>query len=86
VDAVLTGKLARQGDRITLDAELIDVRTSRPLWRDDDFQALEGHERLVVADWAPFVAAGARHSLDAHEKGAAVALWEAARSLLRRAG
>jgi TolB-like protein len=85
VDAVLTGKLARQGDRITLDAELINVRTSRPLWRDDDFQALEGHERLVVADWAPFVAAGARHSLDAHEKGTAVALWEAARSLLRRA-
>jgi TolB-like protein len=66
VSAVLTGKLMRQGDTITLQLELIDVETSRLLWRDRSFQALAGHSGLVVADWAPAIAAGVRQALDAN--------------------
>jgi serine/threonine protein kinase/TolB-like protein len=66
VNAVLTGRLVRQGDRIILHVELTDVQTSGLMWHDDDFQALAGHNGLIVADWAPAVASRVRQILDAN--------------------
>jgi TolB-like protein/predicted Ser/Thr protein kinase len=73
--AVLTGKLARHGDRMTLQVQLIDVQTSRVLWRDESYQAVAGHNGWIVGDWAPLIAADVRRKLDATEAHLSLCEW-----------